>query len=61
VSGSFVLIKVYLQPYQEATGILNVSGSINWLSGESLLVLAHLIEVLSTAWIGWHIIRKSNG
>ncbi len=34
---------------------------INWLSGESLLVLAGPVVVLPTAWIAWRMIRKSYG
>jgi Na+/proline symporter len=55
------LITVYVQPYQEATGSLTAGGGINWLSGESLLVLAGPIVVLPTAWIAWRMIRKSYG
>jgi Na+/proline symporter len=55
------LITVYVQPYQEATGSLTAGGGINWLSGESLLVLAGPVVVLPTAWIAWRMIRKSYG
>jgi len=50
-----------VRPYQEATGTLSASGGINWLTGESLLVLAGPIVVLPTAWIAWRMIRKSYG
>lgn len=56
-----ILLTVYVQPYQEATATLSANGSINWLSGESLLVLAGPIVVLPTAWIAWRMIRKSYG
>jgi len=54
-----ILMNIYVQPYQEATGALLASGGINWLSGESLLVLSGPIVVLPTAWIAWRMIRKS--
>ena len=56
-----ILITVYVQPYQEITGTLGAGGGINWLSGESLLVLAGPVVVLPSAWIAWLIIRKSYG
>jgi len=48
-----ILITVYVQPYQEITGTLTAGGGINWLGGESLLVLAGPVVVLPTAWIAW--------
>jgi len=57
----YILITVYVQPYQEITGTLNAGGGINWLSGESVLVLAGPLVVLPTAWIAWRMIRKSYG
>ncbi|MCH7822975.1 MAG: hypothetical protein IIA07_13235 [Proteobacteria bacterium] len=56
-----VLFTIYVRPYQEATGTLSASGGINWLTGESMLVLAGPIVVLPTAWIAWRMIRKSYG
>jgi len=56
-----ILLTIYVQPYQEVTGTLSAGGGINWLSGESLLVLAGPIVVLPTAWIAWRMIRKSYG
>jgi sodium/pantothenate symporter len=56
-----ILITVYVQPYQEITGTLSAAGGINWLSGESLLVLAGPVVVLPSAWIAWLMIRKSYG
>jgi sodium/pantothenate symporter len=56
-----ILLVVYVQPYQEATGALNAAGGFDWLSGESLLVLAGPVVVLPTAWIAWRMIRKSYG
>jgi len=61
VTMSFILITVYVQPYQEATGALTATGGIDWLSGESLLVLIHPFVVLPTAWIALRMIRKSYG
>lgn len=57
----FILITVYVQPYQEITQTLSNGGGINWLSGEALLVLAGPVVVLPTAWIAWRMIRKSYG
>jgi len=57
----FILITIYVQPNQEITGTLSTGGAINWLSGESLLVLAGPIVVLPTALIAWRMIRKSYG
>ena len=56
-----ILFTIYVQPYQEVTGTLSAGGRINWLSGESLLVLSGPIVVLPTAWIAWRMIRKSYG
>ena len=56
-----VLLTIYVRPYQEATGTLSAGGSINWWTGESLLVLAGPVVVLPTAWIAWRMIRKSYG
>jgi len=56
-----VLLTIYVRPYQESTGTLSAGGSINWLSGEAMLVLSGPIVVLPTAWIAWHMIRKSYG
>ena len=58
---STIVLMIYVQPYQEATGTLTAAGGINWLSGESLLVLASPVVVLPTAWIAWRMIRKSYG
>jgi len=56
-----ILITIYVRPYQEATDTLSADGSINWLSGESLLVLSGPVVVLPTAWIAWRMIRKTYG
>jgi sodium/pantothenate symporter len=56
-----ILLTIYVQPYQEATGALGTGGGINWISGEALLVLAGPCVVLPTAWIAWRMIRKSYG
>jgi sodium/pantothenate symporter len=56
-----ILLVIYVKPYQEITGTLTAGGGINWLSGESLLVLAGPVVVLPTAWIAWRMIRKSYG
>jgi hypothetical protein len=61
VTMCYILITVYVQPYQETTGTLAAGGSVNWLSGESLLVLAGPVVVLPTALIAWRMIRKSYG
>ena len=58
---SVILLSIYVRPYQESTGTLSPGGGINWLSGESMLVLAGPIVVLPTAWIAWRMIRKSYG
>jgi sodium/pantothenate symporter len=56
-----ILITIYVRPYQEATDTLSADGSINWLSGESLLVLSGPVVVLPTAWVAWRMIRKTYG
>ena len=56
-----ILLTIYVQPYQEATGALSAGGGINWISGEALLVLAGPLVVLPTAWIAWRMIKKSYG
>jgi len=61
VTVSVFLMTIYVKPYQQATGSLAVGGGINWLSGESLLVLAGPLVVLPSAWIAWRMIRKSYG
>ena len=61
VTMCIILLTIYVQPYQEATGTLSAGGGINWISGEALLVLAGPFIVLPTAWIAWRMIRKSYG
>ena len=56
-----ILLTIYVQPYQEATGTLSAGGSINLLSAEALLVLAGPTVVLPTALIAWRMISKSYG
>jgi Na+/proline symporter len=56
-----ILLTIYVQPYQEATGTLSTGGSINLFSGEALMVLAGPIVVLPTALIAWRMIRRSYG
>jgi Na+/proline symporter len=58
---SITLFRIYVIPYQETAGILSNNGGINWLSGESLLVLAHPLAVVPTAVIAWRMISKSYG
>ena len=59
VTMCIILFNIYIRPYQEATGTLAAGGGIDWLSGESILVLAHPVVVLPTAWIAWRMIRKA--
>ena len=54
-----VLVRIYLRPYQEATGTLAASGGINWFSGEGLLVLGGPLVVVPTAWIAWRMINET--
>ena len=61
ISMCVILFTIYVQPYQDITGTLAANGGINWLSGESLLVLAGPVVVLPTAWIAWRMIHKSYG
>ena len=61
VTMCIILITVYVQPYQEITGALGAGGGINWLSGETMLVLAGPVVVLPTAWVAWRMIIKSYG
>ncbi len=56
-----ILVRIYLRPYQEATGTLAASGGIDWSSGESLLVLGGPLVVVPTAWIAWRMIKKTYG
>ncbi len=37
---SILLIRYYVQPYQQATGTLAVDGSLDLLTGESMLALS---------------------
>jgi len=41
--------------------VKTAGGGINWLSGESLLVLAGPVVVLPSAWFAWLMIRKCYG
>ena len=61
VSMCAILFTIYVRPYQQVTGNLAADGGIDWLSGESLLVLSSPLVVLPTAWIAWRMIRKSYG
>ena len=56
-----ILFTIYIRPYQEITGTLKPGGGIDWLSGESLLVLGGPAVVLPTAWIAWRMIRRTYG
>jgi sodium/pantothenate symporter len=56
-----ILVRIYLRPYQEATGTLAANGGIDWSSGESLMVLGGPMVVVPTAWIAWRMIRKTYG
>jgi hypothetical protein len=57
----FILLNIYVRPYQDATGTLAAHGGINLLSAEAVLVLGGPIVVLPTALIAWRMIRKSYG
>ena len=61
VTMCIILLRIYVRPYQEATGGLTAGGGIDWLSGEALLVLASPVVVVPTAWIAWRMIRRSYG
>jgi hypothetical protein len=54
-----ILVNIYLRPYQEATNTLAANGGIDWLAGESLLVLGGPMAVVPTAWIVWRMINKT--
>jgi len=56
-----ILVRIYLRPYQEATGTLTASGGIDWSTGESLMVLGGPLVVVPTAWIAWRMIKKTYG
>jgi hypothetical protein len=43
-----ILVRIYLRPYQEATGALAASGGIKRLSGELLLVPGGPLVVVPT-------------
>jgi len=61
VTMCYILMTIYVQPYQEATGTLTAAGGIDVFAGESILVLVHPIVVIPTAIIAWRMIRKSYG
>jgi Na+/proline symporter len=61
VTMCFILLNIYVRPYQDATGTLAAHGGINLLSAEAVLVLGGPIVVLPTALIAWRMIRKSYG
>jgi len=61
VSMFVILVRIYLRPYQEATGTLAASGGIDWTTGEALLVLGGPLVVVPTAWIAWRMINKTYG
>ena len=56
-----ILVRIYLRPYQEATGTLAASGGIDWTTGEALLILGGPLVVVPTAWIAWRMINKTYG
>jgi sodium/pantothenate symporter len=58
ISMCAILLTIYVRPYQQATGKLAAGGGIDWLSGESLLVLSSPLVVVPTAWIAWRMISK---
>jgi len=56
-----ILVRIYLRPYQDATGTLAASGGIDWTTGEALLLLGGPMVVVPTAWIAWRMINKTHG
>lgn len=54
----FVLINYYVRPYQVATNTLNADGSIQWMTGESLLALSWFAVYVALAVFAIKVIRR---
>ena len=54
-----VLINVYVQPYQQATGTLTADGSIDWLTGEALMPLGWILLTMPLGILAFRTVRNS--
>lgn len=55
----YLLITYYVRPYQAARGELLPDGSLNWLAGESILVLSWMLVYVSLGLFSIKIIRNA--
>jgi sodium/pantothenate symporter len=53
------LIRIYVRPYQQATGALRADGTIDWLTGEALMPLGWILLTLPIAAVTFLTIRRS--
>ncbi|MDA0681142.1 MAG: sodium:solute symporter family protein [Proteobacteria bacterium] len=55
----FLLISYYVRPYQSATGTLSADGSLDWFSGESILVMSWFVVYVTLGIFAFRIIRNA--
>ena len=55
----FLLITYYVRPYQSARGALAADGSLNWMTGEAILVMSWFFVYVLLGFFAIRIIRKS--
>jgi sodium/pantothenate symporter len=55
----YLLITYYVRPFQSATGTLSPDGSLDWLSGESILVMSWFLVYVSLGIFAVRIIRNA--
>jgi sodium/pantothenate symporter len=59
ISVAVILINVYVQPYQQATGALAADGSIDWATGEALMPLGWILLTTPLGILAFRTVRKS--
>lgn len=53
-----LLIRLYVIPYQQATGQLMADGGVNWLSGEALIALCSALVYIPLGYISYRVLKK---
>ena len=54
----FLLIRYYVRPYQSATGTLQANGTVDWLAGEAVAVIAWVALYVSLSIFAAWVIRR---
>jgi len=53
------IIKIYITPYQQATGTLQADGSLDWMTGEMILAFSWVVMLVPLGLLALRVIRKS--